>query len=102
MSFSKPTDLSTVTTLQTKLDQSIREVYPGYPALVMATGIISNAFYFMGLFRFSQLLLIANLIALPLGMYSVAMFPGFHRLPNSHFCKALAADLSGSRQQCGS
>lgn len=65
MSSSNPNNPSVATPLLTKLDQGIRGLYPGYPALVMATGIISNAFYFMSWLRLSQLLFVVNLIAFP-------------------------------------
>jgi tellurite resistance protein TehA-like permease len=48
------------------LDRGIRELYPGYPAMVMATGIISNALFFMGVFRLSRAFFVANLAAYPI------------------------------------
>lgn len=59
-------DLSVSDSALTKLDQSIGSLYPGYPALVMATGIISNAFHFMGWFWLSHSLFLVNLAAYPL------------------------------------
>lgn len=53
------------------LDTNVRALYPGYPALVMATGIVSNAFYFMGFFRLSQLLFAVNLVAYPILMAAI-------------------------------
>lgn len=47
------------------LDRGIRNLYPGYPAFVMATGIVSNALYFQEFFRLSQILFVINLIAFP-------------------------------------
>ncbi len=51
--------------LATALDSGIRGFYPGYPALVMATGIISNAFFFTGRFGLSQAFFAINLLAFP-------------------------------------
>jgi tellurite resistance protein TehA-like permease len=48
------------------LDRGIRDLYPGYPAFVMATGIVSNALYFQEFFRLSQFLFVINLIAYPI------------------------------------
>jgi tellurite resistance protein TehA-like permease len=48
------------------IDRQIRHLYPGYFALVMATGIISNAFFFLGHGALSLFLLGVNLIAFPL------------------------------------
>ena len=47
------------------LDRGIRDLYPGYPAIVMATGIISNALFFMKLFGLSQVFFVVNLAAYP-------------------------------------
>lgn len=66
MRCSNPKDLSQAAGLPARLDRGIRDLYPGYPALVMATGIISNAFFFMGWFGFSQFLFAVNLIAFPI------------------------------------
>ncbi|HET7333469.1 MAG TPA: tellurite resistance/C4-dicarboxylate transporter family protein [Rhizomicrobium sp.] len=46
-------------------DQALRNFYPGYLAMVMATGIISNAFFFLSWFALSQILFVINLIAYP-------------------------------------
>ncbi|HKD47514.1 MAG TPA: tellurite resistance/C4-dicarboxylate transporter family protein [Rhizomicrobium sp.] len=51
--------------LLARLDGDLRHLYPGYPALVMATGIISNAFFFENWFGLSQVLLYVNLAAYP-------------------------------------
>ena len=47
------------------LDNGVAGLYPGYFALVMATGIISNAFFFMGWLALSNALFGINLIAYP-------------------------------------
>ena len=49
-----------------RIGQEIRRLYPGYFALVMATGIISNAALFLGQRGLSDLLLAVNLAAFPL------------------------------------
>ncbi|HSM95607.1 MAG TPA: tellurite resistance/C4-dicarboxylate transporter family protein [Rhizomicrobium sp.] len=46
--------------------EGIRTFYPGYPALVMATGIVSNAFYFTGQTGLSGFFFFVNVLALPL------------------------------------
>lgn len=43
----------------------IRDMYPGYFAMVMGTGIVSNAFFLVGLRGISDFLLWVNLIAYP-------------------------------------
>lgn len=53
-------------TVLAMLDRGIRDLYPGYPAFVMATGIVSNALFFQEYFRLSQILFVINLIAFPL------------------------------------
>ena len=53
-------------TFRHRLNHEIRHLYPGYFALVMATGIISNAFFFLGYLTLSGLLLAINLVAFPL------------------------------------
>lgn len=57
--------------LLVSLDRGIRDLYPGYPAIVMATGIISNALYFMGLFGLSQALFVVNLVAYPVLLMAI-------------------------------
>src|ERR1043166_6505544 len=52
-------------TLRTWLDREIASLYPGCFALVMATGIISNAFWLEGRHAVSDALFAANLIAYP-------------------------------------
>ena len=58
------------------LDRGIRDLYPGYPAIVMATGIISNALFFLEQFRLSQAFFLVNLAAYPvlLAMFLVRLF----------------------------
>jgi tellurite resistance protein TehA-like permease len=48
------------------LRQEIRGLYPGYFALVMATGIVSNAFFYLEHRRLSDALFVVTLIAFPL------------------------------------
>ena len=55
------------------LDCGIRDLYPGYPAFVMATGIISNALYFLEMFRLSQLFFVINLVAYPALMAAIVI-----------------------------
>lgn len=62
-----------------RIDRQIRELYPGYFALVMATGIVSNAALFLGHRGVSNLLLAVNLVAFPLLLSAltvrIARFP---------------------------
>src|SRR5215472_12507049 len=51
--------------LWARLDSDLGHLYAGYPALVMATGIISNAFFFENWFGLSQILFFVNLAAYP-------------------------------------
>ena len=48
------------------VEQRLRCFYPGSFAFVMATGIVSNAFFFLGHGTLSTLLLVVNLAAYPL------------------------------------
>jgi tellurite resistance protein TehA-like permease len=48
------------------LERRVRGLYPGSFALVMATGIVSNAFFFLGHDTLSTALLWVNLVAYPL------------------------------------
>jgi tellurite resistance protein TehA-like permease len=48
------------------LDDGVRSLYPGYFALVMATGIVSNGFFFLGVHGVSGALLAVNVVAYPL------------------------------------
>src|SRR5262249_43166369 len=52
-------------TLRAWLDREIALLYPGCFALVMATGIISNAFFLEGRHAVSDALFAANLVAYP-------------------------------------
>ncbi len=47
------------------IDSQIETLYPGSFALVMATGIISNALFAEGSREFSDLLLLGNVLAYP-------------------------------------
>jgi tellurite resistance protein TehA-like permease len=51
--------------LRAWLDREIERLYPGCFALVMATGIISNAFFFEGRRELSDALFAANVVAYP-------------------------------------
>jgi len=55
------------------LDRNLRDLYPGYPAFVMATGIISNALYFLEIFGLSQFFFVINLVAYPILMAAIAI-----------------------------
>lgn len=72
------------------LDASIGSLYPGYFALVMATGIVSNAFYFVGHHSLSTTLLVVNLIAYPILVVATTARAVRHR-------RALRADLVNPR-----
>jgi tellurite resistance protein TehA-like permease len=52
--------------LAERIDQQIRQLYPGYFALVMATGIVSNGALYLGHAALSHFLLAVNLAAFPL------------------------------------
>jgi tellurite resistance protein TehA-like permease len=56
-----------------RMGTQLRRLYPGYFALVMATGIISNAALYMGLREISQALLTVNLLAFPLLVLATAV-----------------------------
>ena len=51
--------------LADRVDQQIHNLYPGYFALVMGTGIISNAALYLGHRTLSDFLLVVNLVAFP-------------------------------------
>jgi tellurite resistance protein TehA-like permease len=72
------------------IDREIAALYPGCFALVMATGIISNALFFEGRRELSDLLFVANIIAYPwLGILTAARALRFRR--------ALWSDLTNPR-----
>ena len=52
-------------------DSQIATLYPGCFALVMATGIISNALFFEGHREWSDALFAVNLIAYPLSLIHI-------------------------------
>src|SRR5690348_3438961 len=52
-------------TLRAWLDREVASLHPGCFSLVMATGIISNAFFFEGRRELSDALLAVNLVAYP-------------------------------------
>ena len=63
-----------------RIDEQIRELYPGYFALVMATGIISNAAWFIGYPMLSHALFAVNAIAFPLLLLTLSLrLTRFHR-----------------------
>lgn len=90
----------------TTLDCGVRDLYPGYPAIVMATGIISNALYFMEMFRLSQLFFVVNLVVYPILMAAILIRLARHtaalwtdlldpRLVFSFFTIVAATDVFG-------
>jgi tellurite resistance protein TehA-like permease len=72
------------------LDGGVRTLYPGYFALVMATGIVSNGFWFLGFRVLSDILLVIDLVAYP--VLVAATIARLVRHP-----KALWADLINPR-----
>jgi hypothetical protein len=60
-----PRGLDTLRLLRAWIDREVSALYPGCFALVMATGIISNAFFFEGRRALSDLLFVVNLAAYP-------------------------------------
>lgn len=73
-----------------RIDQQIRGLYPGYFALVMATGIVSNAALYLGYRRISDVLLVVNLVAFPLLLAGLATRA-------ARFQRELWADLTEPR-----
>ena len=73
-----------------RIDRQIRGLYPGYFALVMATGIVSNAALFLGHGSVSDFLLAVNFVAFPLLVAALAA-----RL--ARFRRELWADLSNPK-----
>ena len=81
---------SPVHQLATWLNNEIATLYPGCFALVMATGIISNALFFEGYREWADTLFAVNLVAYPcLVLLTVLRFAWFSR--------ALWADLINPR-----
>lgn len=72
------------------IDEGVRSLYPGYFALVMATGIVSNAFHFIGQPALSSALLAVNLVAFPVLLALTAARALRHR-------RELVADLVDPR-----
>ena len=72
------------------LDAKLRRLYPGYFALVMATGIVSNGFYLAGQRTLSLVLLLFNLVAYPL-LVGATVMRAFR------FGRELLADLLAPR-----
>jgi tellurite resistance protein TehA-like permease len=54
-------------------DLAIRPLFPGYFNLVMATGIVSNAFFILGYRELSSALFVVNLAAFPLLLLATAL-----------------------------
>lgn len=89
-----------------RIDREIRGLYPGYFALVMATGIISNAAIYLGHPALSGTLLAVNLVAFPL-LLAASMLRAWRfrrefwddlmnpRLVFSFFTVVAAADVFG-------
>jgi tellurite resistance protein TehA-like permease len=73
-----------------RINRQIRGLYPGYFALVMATGIISNAAWHIGHRGASDFLLGVNLVAFPLLLLALAV-----RM--ARFRRELLADLVNPR-----
>ena len=81
---------SPVHQLATWINNEIATLYPGCFALVMATGIISNALFFEGYRGWADALFAVNLVAYPLLIiFTVLRFISFSR--------ALWADLINPR-----
>jgi tellurite resistance protein TehA-like permease len=59
--------------LVARIDREIRQLYPGYFALVMATGIVSNAAFFLQYRELSHFLLVVNLVGFPLLLFALAI-----------------------------
>jgi tellurite resistance protein TehA-like permease len=59
-------------TLAARVESQVRGLYPGYFALVMATGIVSNAAHYLGYGPLSNGLLAVNLVAFPLLLFALA------------------------------
>ena len=55
------------------LRDDLRGMYPGYFALVMATGIVSNAFFYLGHDRLSDALFAAAIVAFPVLAVATAL-----------------------------
>ena len=73
-----------------RISRQTRQLYPGYFALVMATGIVSNAALFLGHRGVSNLLLAVNLGAFPLLLLALT-------LRVARFRRELWADLSNPK-----
>jgi tellurite resistance protein TehA-like permease len=54
-------------------DLAVRPLFPGYFNLVMATGIVSNAFFILEHRTLSSALFVVNLVAYPLLLFAVAL-----------------------------
>jgi tellurite resistance protein TehA-like permease len=64
--------LQPVNALLGRVGEQVRRLYPGYFALVMATGIVSNAALYLGYLGISHGLLAVNLVAFPVLLLAFA------------------------------
>jgi len=89
-----------------RLDGGVKSLYPGYFAMVMATGIVSNAFNALGVEWLSDALLAINLVAFPVLVAATVARATRHpralwtnlvdpRLVFSFFTLVAAADVLG-------
>ena len=82
--------LSPVHQLATWVNNQVAVLYPGCFALVMATGIISNALFFEGYREWADVLFAINLVAYPCLVLLTVLRSGW-------FSRALWADLINPR-----
>jgi voltage-gated anion channel len=82
--------LSPVHQLATWVNNQVAVLYPGCFALVMATGIISNALFFEGYRGWADVLFAINLVAYPCLVLLTVLRSGW-------FSRALWADLINPR-----
>lgn len=87
---SAETGMPAASSLANRIGLEIRRLYPGYFALVMATGIISNAALHIGHRALSDFLLGVNLIAFPLLALAAA-------IRASRFSREFWKDLANPR-----
>ena len=87
--------------------RAIAPLFPGYFNLVMATGIVSNAFFLLGRRAFSDALLVVGLVAFPLLLLALALRAALYprrlwadlvdpRLVFTFFTLVAAVDVLGS------
>jgi tellurite resistance protein TehA-like permease len=68
----RPARARAAPSLAGRVESEVRGLYPGYFALVMATGIVSNAALYLEYGRLSNALLAVNLVAFPLLLIALA------------------------------